>query len=94
MVKHKALPDPARLCCTPIWSLSLSPSLFLSLAIHGDLALSRLISCVSSLSLSLMLFILRVPHGSCRGLRHGGTHHYILVSYMDSAEEKCIMKEF
>ena len=48
MVKNKALPDSARPCKHPhlvILSLSLSPSL-------ADLALSRLVSCVFSLSLA------------------------------------------
>ena len=65
MVKNKALPDSARLLhCPPATPSghSLSPFLSLSLA---DLALSRLVSRV--FSLSLMPFILRVPPGSCRG---------------------------
>ena len=54
MVKNKVLPDSARLCCTPrlvTFSLSLSLSLFLSLSL-ADLALSRLVSRVFSLSLT------------------------------------------
>ena len=69
MVKNKALPDPARLCCTPqLVTHSLSLSLSLSLPLE-DLALSRLVFCVFSLSLSLSLmpFIPRVPPGSCQG---------------------------
>ena len=46
MVKNKALPDSARLCTPRLVTLSLSLT---------DLALSRLISCVFSLSLSLSL---------------------------------------
>ena len=48
MVKNKALPDSARLCTPHLVTLSL----FLSLSL-ADLALSRLVSCVFSLSLSL-----------------------------------------
>ena len=47
MVKNKALPDSA----PPVWSLSLALSLSLSLSL-ADLALSRLVSRVFSLSLA------------------------------------------
>ena len=50
MVKNKALPDSARLCTPPPLRL-VSLSLFLSLSL-ADLALSRLVSRVFSLSLT------------------------------------------
>ena len=35
-VKNKALPDSARLCCTPVWSLGLSVSLSLADTVHPE----------------------------------------------------------
>ena len=59
-VKNKALPDSARLGCTPV-----SHSLSLSLVI---LRLGPIkAGLMHLLSLSPMPFILRVPPGSCRG---------------------------
>ena len=81
MVKNKALPDPARLCCTPqLVTHSLSLSLSLSLPLE-DLALSRLVFCVFSLSLSLS----RWCHSS-RGYpldpaKAGPRHHSLVPSH-------------
>ena len=66
MVKNKALPDSARLCTPCLVTLSLSLSPFLSLSPSQTWPYQGW-SHMSSLSLSRMPFILRVPPGSCRG---------------------------
>ena len=75
-MKHcQTLPAPL------VWSLSLSLSLspFLSLSL-ADLALSRLVSRV--FSLSPMPFILRVPLDPAEaGPQQNLTHYYILAEH-------------
>ena len=70
MVKNKALPDSARLCCTPPSGHSLSVSLSLSLPYRlGPIKAG--LTCL----LSPTPFILRVPLGSCRGWTLAGKKH-------------------